>query len=346
MKRKRKTRLPTNLPEPLKEVSWLLEPMLELGPMLEQLDPREARTAQQRLAGQVERSFEACLADEGYEGIVPALLNVLADSDTRVQVRQAMKEALAEVGGEAVSDPRYAVLTELVEEVDRRAPFVAGIVLRRVFAAGHTVSECEPVEALQDCSTLRGERRARAVIRAVREVAENLYEPYLNIVCDLGHLARAEPLKIINRFGVLVDHAARLLCEDRYPGLVDADAGFLRNCASHGRVRRWEYEPDSDTITMCDANGRSGRFTVDDLHERALRMFMVAGPVLRTVATETVVRMLYTEGGIIDMIASVAPRLASTDPVIVADAERELNMLLEQRGASTRAFFEGIEATR
>lgn len=342
MNRARKTKLFDNLPEPVRAVSWMFEPMLAALPLVDKFDPRAARTGLRELNNLLERVAKSRFAAVGPDELVSGLIDAMEDEELRTNARQGMAEACRQLKSAASEDPRYSLLVGLAAEVDQHARHAALLVLGQIDLPAFVRRECEPVEAIQNSFHLRGERRARAVRQAIRDVVEMLYDPYLRKVCNLAHLARKEPPAALGNTGTVVQHAVSLLPKDRYPGLVDPDASFLRNAVAHGH---FDYDPGADTMTLWDTNRPPQTFPVEELRDRMWSMYTISGRTFRNVAVLYMLRNLHQEGGLVDQLVEAMPRLNSTDPAVAAAAAEEMDTWVEVIFGPVRDFLRPLLST-
>ncbi len=339
MKKKHNAALFNDAPESVRALRWMFDPVFRVSSILDNFDPREPRTTQQRMQASVEGQLQKEFDKRTPEEVATSFFDALSDDKLRESARLGMNEVARNLKSAASKDQRYSLLLGLIAEVEKRAMFATTAVVGLIDWPAHFLRECEPMDALGESHTLEGERRARAVRRALREVAEMVYEPYLRVLCALGHYAKGEPSPQLREFGNLVSHAAALLPADRYPGLVDADASFLRNAASHGH---WSYDSHDDTLTLWDRNREAETFTVDELRDRALSMFTVAGSTLRNVAQLYLIRNVYREGGLLELVMD--PRLCSADADARDLAGDELAQQLDLFFEPARTFLQSVHA--
>ena len=147
---------------------------------------------------------------------------------------------------EAMRNPRASLLLKLINQADQNVSLVSMIFLYDSMQSLKRLRcQLEPADLLASLDSTTGGVRARAYLRAYRETAEWLYEPYLRVLWNLTNFAFNEDKILPKNFGPLVEQLSVRLRD--YPGLVDAEAGWRRNAASH---THWEYDEKTDALTM------------------------------------------------------------------------------------------------
>lgn len=106
-----------------------------------------------------------------------------------------------------------------------------------------------------------------------------------------------------------------------YPGLVDADAGWRRNGATHGH---WKYQPDDDSLLMWDDKVSPSAITVNELIDKLNAKYQIAGPTLERVAQLYLFRNVLCQTGLLDAFVDSFPRFLSLDETEIAKAEKEI----------------------
>src|SRR6201986_4150104 len=196
------------------------------------------------------------------------------------EMRQELKEMIRHVKREAFTDRRASLLLKLISKADARLPFISlALLMNHAHPIKSLRPQCEPADLIAEAERRTGERRARSVIRAYRETAEWLYDPYLRTLWALTCFARNEWQPEPKKFGGLVVQLSRKLKD--YPGLVEEDAGWRRNAAAHGP--NWEYVCKDDSINMQDDRHPWSNISVGDLYTKVLSMYWIAGPTLARV---------------------------------------------------------------
>jgi hypothetical protein len=139
------------------------------------------------------------------------------------------------------------------------------------------------------------------LIDALGKMSELLYHPYLLALWQLTCLAKkkwpTEP-----DFGNLVIELSKRLPD--YPGLVDPDAGWMRNSARH---ERWEPVPGEDAIIMWDDKTPPTRFSLDELDAKADDMYQMAAVTFGAVARRYLFRNMLTDTGAWNLLGKMLP---------------------------------------
>ena len=95
---------------------------------------------------------------------------------------------------EAMRNPRASLLLKLISEADQNVPLVSMMFLRDATQSLKRLrAQLEPADLLVSVDSTSGEDRARALVRAYRETAEWLYEPYLRVLWRLANFALMKP---------------------------------------------------------------------------------------------------------------------------------------------------------
>jgi hypothetical protein len=240
---------------------------------------------------------------------------------------------------EAMRNPRASLLLRLISEADQNVPLVSIMFLRDATQSLERLrSQLEPADLLVSLDSKSGEDRARALVRAYRETAEWLYEPYLRVLWRLANFALNEAKIEPTKFGQLVIQLSQRL--QAYPGLVDSEAGWRRNAAAHGH---WEYDSKSDLLIMWDDKMPRSSMPVTELISRLSDMYQMSGPTIERVAQLYLFRDVFCKTGLLDALCDSIPaffsldqeRMDAADKYISAKAEAvfgPLKKLLEANG--------------
>lgn len=237
------------------------------------------------------------------------------------EARRRMNEIIGITKREAANDGRYSLLLKLMSAADAKVPLSSIIVpLRHADpeeALGH---QCAPYDLLEQAKRERGEARATAVLRALGETAEALYKPYLITIWSLSFLKDGEPPPAqIPVFGNLVKDTHRRLSD--YPGLVEPDAGWMRNSAVHNPR---EYIIKEDALEMWDKSVERRAVRVDDLHAMVKRMYVISGVTIHRVGQLYMFRNVFAETGLLDAFVEFLPHIFSMNEQQILAAEERL----------------------
>lgn len=214
-----------------RSIGWLTDPVLGLLDQFGPTDYYRPATLIQRAEAVFRQAVKHQVAQRG-QSIAQDILDVLKEPSIWQQWQELASSAVRQSKEWAAADGRYSLLLKLISEADRQVPLVSSLTMSTLSPAEHFRRLCEPADLLEQAAREGGEVRARAVVRALREIAEMLYYPYLRVLWCLTCFARKEWPNPPSKFGALVTETEKRL-RDGYPGLVDPDAGWLRNAAAH-----------------------------------------------------------------------------------------------------------------
>lgn len=314
-------------------IGWLTDPVLGLLAQFGSTDYQRPATLIQRAAAGVQQAVKHQVTKCG-KLIATDILDVLKEPSIWQNWDELAGRAVRQSKEWAAADVRYSLLLKLISEADRQVPLVSSLTLSTLSPAEHFRRLCEPTDLLDQAVREKGEVRARAVVRALREIAEMLYHPYLRMLWCLTCYAREEWPNPPKQFGVLVTEAEKRL-RDGYPGLVDPDAGWLRNAAAHAR---WQYLSKVDSVYLWDVNGKHGRFAVTELLSRVHRMYTISGPTLLNIAQLYMLREVALKTGLLDTMRKLSGDLFGSDEGKRIHAEQRLASRLEDSFTPLRSF--------
>jgi hypothetical protein len=240
-------------------------------------------------------------------------------------LREFSQQLIRMAKQEAMRNPRASLLLKLISEADQTVPLVSMLFLREVTQSLERLrSQLEPADLLVALETTTGETRARALVRAYREVAEWLYEPYLRLLWPLTNFALRDNKPEPKTFGPFVSQLSRRLHD--YPGLVDPSAGWRRNAAAHGH---WQYEPDGDLLIMWDDNTPQSSIAVTELIGQLNEIYQISGPTIERVAQLYLLRDVYDRTGLLDALCDNVPAFLSLDQERMKEAEKDISVKTE-----------------
>src|SRR5262245_1309388 len=196
----------------------------------------------------------------------------------------------------AAADARYSLLLKLMEEADQTVPFISVIVpLRHGDPEGSLVAQCRPLPDLEEARRSKGEARANAVLNALLKTAEGLYRPYLITLRQLSYLKEGKLPPNPGEFGDLVTVTSQRLAT--YPGLVDSDAGWLRNSTAHLNNK---YVVGKDALLMWDRKHPEILMPVIELMDRVERMYQISSQTIQRVGQLYALRNFFLGTGLLD----------------------------------------------
>jgi hypothetical protein len=257
----------------------------------------------------------------GGDELVTKLYQWVSEAALQGEVRREFEETAKILKREAATDSRYSQLLRLMAEADARIPFVSVIVpLRHADPIERLSAQCAPVDLIHQAERAHGEERATAALRALSETMEVLYRHYLITVWQLSFLRNGElPHAQVPATGNLVKEAYSRLPD--YPGLIEPDAGWMRNSAVHNpRV----YVRANDSIVMWDKNVPRTEVRVDDLLAIVQRMYSISAVTIQRVGQLYMLRNMLLDTGMLDVLLESLPDLMSGDAAHQGEAEQRV----------------------
>jgi hypothetical protein len=248
-----------------------------------------------------------------------------------------LTELIAITKQEASKDPRYSLLLKLMHKADEAIPLISMIVsLRHGDPESALPPQCAPMVYLQQAEHESGEARAASVLDALRATAEFVYKPYLVTIWCLSYFKESEvsPTQVPD-FGELVKQAHRRLID--FPGLVEPDAGWMRNAAVHYLPN---YILEEDSLLLEAKNVQPAKVRVDDLLALVQRMYHISATTIHRVGQLYMFRDLYLNTGLFDVFVENFPHISSGNDKRIAIAERELTEYAENLIEPLKDFFD------
>jgi hypothetical protein len=237
------------------------------------------------------------------------LQRLMAKLPVKEQMGKCFDEAAKFLKKEAANDPRYSLLLKLMSEADKKVPGISMTIVsqRHGDLIQSLEAQCAAYSLLKQAERERGEARATSVLRALAETCEALYRPYLITIWFLSFFKEGEmPPQQVPSTGNLVKDSYKRL--SAYPGLVEPNAAWMRNAATHFRRR---YIPEKDAFEMWDNSVARRTVTVDELFEIARRMYQISGETIQRVARLHAVRTLFGPTGFRDEFVESFPLVLS-----------------------------------
>jgi hypothetical protein len=285
---------------------------------VEAFDGKSPRT----LMGDIRDDFNALAntASVTQPQITDLVSSTMNAVDLKGEAKRFTHHLAGVVKAEAAADARYSLLLKLMHKADERIPFVSLIVpLRHGDPEAALPGLCYSGELLQKAETEDGEARATTTLRALAATAEYLYKPYVITVWQLSYLVQGEHPGTPPDFGELVKAAYKRL--SNYPGLVEPDAGWMRNSAVHQIP---DYDRTDDSLTLRDRNTQPFKVQVDALLDMVRRMYVISGNTITRVSQLYLFRELFLESGMLEVMLHQIPSFLSADNNSVASAEKEV----------------------
>jgi hypothetical protein len=236
-------------------------------------------------------------------------------------LKSQMSIAIALAKRQTVVDRRYSLLLKLIHKVDAHAPLLAIFADLLHYANPERMldPQCRPLRFLQEAEREKGEKRAIAVVHALKSTAEALYKPYVATVWRLSYLKEGILPPTPPNFGPMLDVAYQRLSD--YGGLIEPDAVFRRNAAVH---EQHEYLLEKDALKMWDDNHPPIEVSVGDLLAMVNRMYDISAKTIVHVAQIYMLRDVLVNTGIWDTFIECLPLALSGDQTKIDDAEQRL----------------------
>jgi hypothetical protein len=265
------------------------------------------------------------------------ILSLLSELPLEQEVRKALNDIVKITKSEAAKDPRYSLLLKLMSEADKRVPLISIIVSMRHGDPIESLGpQCAPYDLLIQAERERGESRATSVLRSFGETCEALYRPYLITIWALSFFREGDvPPAQIPSTGNLVREAYRRLSD--YPGLVEADAGWMRNSAIHNPRK---YIIELDAVEMWDRSVEPRVVSVAELLAMVKRMYQISGVTIQRVGQLYMFRKLFCEGGLIGGLLESLPLLLSSNEEEIQRMDERFTAKAEEILRPMAVFFE------
>ncbi len=304
-----------------------------VGQRIENIDWRQPKTFKAKMEGDF-KAFEQTL--KGRERRVGRLLwFLLGKAAMQIQAKRIADEMIPHLKKLAAEDARYSLLLKLMHEADKQVSFASLTVFRwHGDPEAAWMTQCAPLDLLEQAAQQRGEARAKTVLRAFFETAEYLYKPYLWTLWYLSYVREGKVPPQAPDFGELVKQTHRRLRD--YAGLVEPDAGWMRNSAAHNMP---EYVLGEDSVVMWDRTHEPTKVRVDDLLEMTMRMYTISGVTISRVAQLYFMRDFFVNTGLFDKFVGLVPAFFSRHEARMTAAEQEFENHAKTLTAPMVAFF-------
>jgi hypothetical protein len=163
------------------------------------------------------------------------------------------------------------------------------------------------IAAFAELRDLRGERRARGVLAAWKELCETQYADRVVGLANLARASAGRPPVAQTTIGKALGYV-RDLADPQVTQLVDEDAALFRNAFSHSRYR---YVPDQDAVSIWDASKAPRMIPVADICARLEATAEVALSIVPVALQRFVVRRCLVDSGILDVLIDECADLVS-----------------------------------
>lgn len=316
------------LPRFPRTFKWLLK-------KVERFDYRSPTTFISEIKAQLAKC--APELNKGDVNAMRPLWNLLSELPFKQEARKSLKDIVKVTKSEASKDPRYSMLLKLMSEADQRVPLISIIVSMRHGDPIESLGpQCAPYDLLEQAERERGESRATFVLRALGETCEALYRPYLITIWALSFFKEGEvPPAQVPSTGNLVKDTYRRLSD--YPGLVEPDAGWMRNSAIHNPRK---YILEKDALEMWDKSVETRMVPVNELLAMVKRMYQISGVTIQRVGQLYMFRKLFGEIGLLDGFVESFPFLLSSNADEIQRVEDSFTAKAEEMFRPMAEFFE------
>lgn len=286
---------------------------------IESFDPKQPKT----FIADLKRDFKAFeLTLQGRERRVWRLVWFLfSRALVQVQAKEFADETIAGLKRLAAVDERYSLLLKLMHEADKRVPLASVLAARwHSDPEAAWIKQCAPLDLLKQAEQETGEARATTVLRALSVISEALYKPYLLTLWFLSYVKEGKVPPQAPEFGELVKQVHGRLND--YPGLIEPDAGWMRNSAVHNMP---EYLLEDDSVEMWDRNHERTKVRVDDLLEMVQLMYLISGRTIMYVSQLYMFRDFLVNTGLFNIFVDCIPLVISHDEQRLAEAEQKMS---------------------
>jgi hypothetical protein len=312
----------------------LPDQFLQLARKFERFDGRRPATFKAELEHDLSVLMQhASLHDVG---ILQDITQLIGHPEFKGEITRLVSNVAGMAKQQAKADKRYSLLMRLVNEADARVPLSPWLLLQDIADPRVMLElQCAPKDLLAEAEREVGELRATAVLRAYADVAEPLYKLYLNRIWLLSYFKEEEvpTVKKVPSFGNLVAQAGKRLAG--YPGLIDPDAGWMRNSACHNRR---VYLPHVDAVEMWDENRPRRQVPVLELLKRVKDMYEISAVTFPYVAQAYMFRTMFLRSGMLDVLMGKASSISALDEPALKAAEQEITEKAEKMFAPYMAF--------
>lgn len=272
-----------------------VKPVKRFVKELTSCDPRRHATMIAKLKQRIDVAFAGVSEDEVRAGLEKVLATLAAPRNRKL-IARALRRPPRPLNAKYARDGRAIALNEMIRDAEAAVPYSVAVFVARMDLQGLMRRMLEPADVIREARRSRGEVRARTAVRALREVAEMLYVPYLRFLWYLRDVPR-DRLTTPPKFGPMVQILSREL--PAATRLVEPGAGWMRNAASHAS---WRYLPEADSVVMWDRRVPHTPVPVAELVALVVRMYDVSGPIMFEVCTSTLMTRLLGAPQFIEMM--------------------------------------------
>ena len=175
------------------------------------------------------------------------ILSGLKSMDVSVIENNLVSSAIADRAELAATDKRVELLFELIEEVEKIAPFLPYFILNRIHPQNLTEAICKCYGIWKDCQESEGEKAAERLADLFHEVSERLYDNYVRIIYELFKAKQGKKqIKSYQPFGLLINNLKDQL-PPKYQPLINFQTSWFRNAIAH---KERKYLPKTNSLLL------------------------------------------------------------------------------------------------
>ena len=310
--------------------AWMLAPLRGLRRNPASL-LNQPTTYMNRVRSKVAETIERRIAEVGQDQFMRELAGVGIPRRVLVEGFACVGDHLREEERAIAALPGGRGLLGLFGAADARvhnSPLMLFMNLKLVLGMNMIAPAGDLYRALRE----RGERRARLLLRAIADIAEELYRPYLIEVWNLTEFADASP-RAPRRpppgFGRLVEELGKRL--EGVEGVVDPLALRIRNAVDHNH---FEYKAKMKAVVLWNKDGWREEIAVDSLQALTERLLAVAGTTFPRVL-QWFLQTAFLHSGLFSAVVKVPSAMQRND-------EAELRRVGLEIEARTQAMYMDI----
>jgi len=310
--------------------AWMLAPLRGLRRNPASL-LNQPTTYMDRVRSKVAETIERRVAEVGQDQFMRELAGVGIPRRVLVEGFACVADHLREEERAIAALPAGRGLLGLFGAADarvRNSPLMLFMNLKFVLGMNTIAPTGELHRALRE----KGERRARLLLRAIADISEELYRPYLVEVWNLTEFADASP-RVPRRpppgFGGLVEQLGKRL--EGVEGIVDPLAVRIRNAVDHNH---FEYKAKRKAVVLWNKDGWREEIAVDQLQALAERLLIVAGTTFPRVLHWSLQKS-FLHSGLFSAVLKVPSAMQRND-------EAELRRIGQEIESRTQAMYMDI----
>ena len=318
----------------LKLMPRLPKTLKMLARKIERFDPRAPTT----FIADIKAEFAKCTPQlkSNDRLVFQRLSTLVSDVLLKAEAQRTLKDLVKMTKSEAAKDSRYSLLLKLMNEADKKVQLVSIVVFMRHGDLEKSLGpQCAPLDLIEQAERERGESRATVVLRALSETYEPLYRQYLITIWGLSYFKEGEiPPAVVPSTGKLIQDTNKRLSD--YPGLVEPDAGWMRNSAVHNPR---QYVLNQDAVMMWDKPVDPRAVPVSDLLAMVKSMYLISGVTIQRVGQLYMFRKFFGDMGLLDGLVGALPLLFSGSADEIQQLEERFTAKAEEALRPMADFF-------